>query len=67
MSNPLQDFESIENLNDLNSYSDWLYPGFLTRAKIDDNRSITINTGTRTFNITFRKKKKKPSLENLRR
>jgi hypothetical protein len=65
MSNPLQDFESIENLNDLNSYSDWLYPGFLTRAKIDDSRSITLNAGTRTFNITFKKKKIKPLFENL--
>jgi len=66
-SNPyLGDFTDLSSPNDLNNYSDWWYPGFVTRAT-KDTRSLKLNAGERIFNITFKKKKTKPSLENLTR
>ncbi|PLX76140.1 MAG: hypothetical protein C0614_10370 [Desulfuromonas sp.] len=66
-SNPyLGDFTDLSSPNDLNNYSDWWYPGFITRAA-KDSRALKLNAGGRTFNIQFKKKKKRPSLENLSR
>ena len=46
-------------LNELNNYSDWWYPGNVTR-EIADGQSIRLLAGERTITITIQGKKAKP-------
>ena len=54
------------SLDDLASYSDWWYPGNVTR-ELTDGQTIRLLSGERTFNITIKHKKAKPIVADEKR
>ncbi|MDY0361979.1 MAG: clostripain-related cysteine peptidase [Desulforegulaceae bacterium] len=62
LSLPLNDFSSIESLNDLDNYSNYWYAGFLSRA-VPQEKKITINSGKRKITVNIRSKKRAPKLD----
>ena len=61
------DFSDIQTLDDLNNYSNWWYPGQVTRTSLSQHDYISINSGGRTINFRIHLKKVKPDLTNLER
>jgi len=62
----LGNFDNITDLEQLNGYSDWWYPGNLSRAAAVA-RPVRINAGDRAITLRFQQKKSAPSLDHIRR
>lgn len=62
LSSPYEgDFSDIDSLDELDGYSNFWYPGTLTRA-FPEEGTVSINTGRRTINFHMKPKKRAPKL-----
>lgn len=55
------DFNDLASLEDLNAYSDWWYPGTITKSA-SRYEAVRLNAGARTVHFRFHRKKTKPEL-----